>query len=353
MTSLVTIWPHATPVGWTGELTRLGEYVGSPDKEGRFRYARSFEPYPLRVALSARYTTDAHFVPYVMCFDGEPGPTPRCNASANDAIAGLGGKLLFGCLTLDCDDREVHGTPEPARDEWRRDWWRRVASIPLPTMAYETRGGGRVICELAQPLTVESYFAALSGLHAFGSDAGLLPDRLIDAQRCYRLPFVTRDGKQQDRRAQLDAPALTFEQQTALIRCGEQNPLVVPREVRPAPAPKTYEPGARVRPGEYLAQFVSWAQILEPDGGRYGGMMGSQEIWYRPGKKSTFNGPPSALTNYQGNGRLKVLTSNWPGFDAGASVDKLGAIMAIEGCDAREAARIAGKRFGMPERMSA
>lgn len=354
MTSLVTIWPHAKPVGWTGELTRHGEHVGTPDDQGRFRFARAFEPYPLRVALAARYTTDAHYVPYVLVFGGVVFPTPRCNASANDAIANLGGSLLFGCLTLDCDDRVVHGTPEPARDEWRRDWWRRVDSLPVPCGAYETRGGGRIVVELAQPVPVAEYFQALSGLHAFAADSDLAPDRLIDAQRCYRLPYVTRDGAPQERPTRLDFAPLSAEQQSALARCGEANPLVEVRDVRaPAPRPSEYVPGARVRPSEFLDREVSWSQILEPAGWRFGGMRGEQEVWYRPGKAGTFRGPPSALTNYSGNGRLKVLSSNAPGFSAGDCVDKLGAIMAIEGCDIRVAGRIVSERFGMPRRMSA
>jgi len=354
VSSLVTIWPSAHPVGWTGELTRHGEYVGTPDKHGRFRFARPFEVYPLRVALAARYTTDAHFVPYVLCYDGEPGPTPRCNASANDAIAGLGGELLFGCLTLDCDDPIAHAEHTAARDEWRRDWWRRVAALPMACGAYETRGGGRIVVELAQTVPVAAYFVALSGLHAFAADVGLSPDRLVDAQRCYRLPYVTRDGSAQDRPARLDFGPIPLPHQRALMRYGEANPLIVPREVRaPAPKPAEYAPGTRIRPSEWLDQNVSWAQILEPTGGRFGGMLGAQEIWYRPGKPSTFRGPPSALTNYQGNGRLKVLTTSWPGFEPGASVNKLGAIAAIEGCDVQQAARIAAKRFGMPNRMQA
>lgn len=348
MTSLITIWPHAKPVGWTGGLTTDGMYVGTPDKHGLPRFAPAFESYPLRTALAVRYSTDAHFVPYVLYYGGVVFPTPRCNQTSVDAVEVLGGKLLFGCLTLDCDDRVVHGTPEPARDEWRRDWWRRVDSLPFPVGAYETRGGGRIVCELARAVEVTEYFEALSGLHAFAADAGLLPDKLIDAQRCYRLPFVTRDGARQERRARLQFDALSEEQQLALTRCGRQSPLVAPREVRPPPAPKReYTPTDRVRPSERLNQGVSWAQILEPAGWRFGGMRGEQEVWYRPGKPPHFNGPPSALTNYQGNGRLKVMTSNAPGFEQGKCVDKLGAIMAIEGLGITDAVRFAVERLGI------
>lgn len=348
MTALITIWPDARPVGWTGELTPRAEYVGTPDKRGRPRLAAAYEVYPVRVALHVGYSTDAHFVPYVLHYDGVPGPTPRCNRSADAAIAGLGGELRFSVLTLDCDDPETHGDGRPARDAWRADWWRRVASLPFPVGAYETRGGGRVIAELHRSVLGPEYMAALSGLHAFADDEGLTPDRLIDLQRCYRLPYVTRDGVRQERRAELDFPPLTADQQTALVRCGEVYPLVVAREARPAPAPRPPDPSGRMKPGDYLARHVSWAEILEPAGGRYGGMMGSQEIWYRPGKAPTFNGPPSALTNYQGNGRLKVLSTSWPGFAHGQCVDKLGAIAAIEGVSLRDAVRIASKRWGIP-----
>lgn len=353
MSALVTIWPNARPIGWTGALTPSGAYIGTPDPAtGAPRIARAFEPYPLRVALTAHYSTDAHYVPYVLCFDGTPGLTPRCNMTANDAIVGLGGVLFFGCLTLDCDDPIAHATHTDARPEWRRDWWRRVACLPFPCAAYETRGGGRIVCELHRPVEVAEYFLALSGLHAFAEDVGIVADRLIDAQRCYRLPFVTRDGARQDRRAALTFRPLSADEQRALTRCGEAHPMVVPREVRPpAPKPAEYEPGTRIKPSDFLDREVSWAQILEPAGWRFGGMLGEQEAWYRPGKAATWRGPPSALTNYQGNGRLKVLTTN--GGALSGCYDKLGAIAALEGVDIREAARIAAKRFGMPGRMVA
>lgn len=346
--TLLTLWPHPTPVGWTGALTAHGRYVGTPTDAGQPRLARAFPIAELRTALTATYPTDAHFVPYVLTFDGIPGPTPRCNLSANPAIAGLGGALYFGCLTLDCDDREVHGTPEPARPEWRRDWWRRIARLPFPLAAYDTRGGGRIVCELARPVEVDAYFLALSGLHAFAQDEGLEPDRLIDAQRCYRLPFVTRDGVRQDRRLEMHSRPLSRDEQTALERCGAAHPLVTPQDIRPPPKPKptSFAPGQRIRPSDWLDREVSWAEILEPHGWRFGGMKGSQEVWYRPGKSGTFRGPPSALTNYQGCDRLKVLTTN--GGALSGCYDKLGAIAALEGVDVRAAARIVIERFGMP-----
>lgn len=351
MRALVTIWPDAMPVGWTGQLSLKGEYMGTPDKFGRPRLARAFEPYPLRIALDVRYDTDAHFVPYVLHYEGAPGPTPRCNKSANDTIEGLSGELLFSVLTLDCDDPVAHEEGTPARVEWRRDWWRRVSSLPVPVGAYSTRGGGRIVCELDEPVPEVAYFEALSGLHAFAQDAGIVADRLVDAQRCYRLPFVTRDGERQERRFQSYERPLTCDEQTALTRLGRQCPLV---EVKPAriaapPPPRPPQPGVRRTPSERLHYGVSWAQILEPSGGRFGGMRGEQEVWYRPGKKATFNGAPSALTNYQGSGRLKILTSNWPGFSQGQCVDKLGAIMALEGLDIRDAVRFAVARFGIGE----
>lgn len=348
MNGLVTVWPDARQVGWTGQLSLRGEYMGTPGRFGKPRLAAAYDHYPLRVALDVRYSTDAHYVPYVLHYEGRPALTPRCNKSAAETIDVLSGEILFSVLTLDCDDPVAHEEHIPARREWRADWWRRLSRLPVPVGAYSTRGGGRIVCELHEPVGERAYFEALSGLHAFAADEGIVADRFVDAQRCYRLPFVTRDGEMQERRLQSYDRALSEDEQTAVTRLGRQYPIAEPVPVRiAAPPPRPSSPDVRMKPGERLHHEVSWSQILEPTGARFGGMRGEQEVWYRPGKKSTFNGAPSALTNYGGSGRLKILSSNWPGFSQGQCVDKLGAIMAIEGLGLRDAVLWAVARFNL------
>lgn len=336
---MITVWPNARPLGWTGALAR-GRYL---DLYGR--PAPCFPPIPLRQALSRRWPTDAHFTPYVLTFDGKPGSTPRCNKSATEAIAGLGGALAFSCVVLDCDDPIAHETETDAREEWRRDFWRKFSRFDLPAGGYDTRGGARLVVELARPVGPEDYLTALSGLHAFAEDVGLVADRLIDLQRCYRLPFVTRDGKGQDRPHWLRFRAITGAEQSAVLAVGRAFPLVRTEEFFAPQATVPRVPGERMRAGDFLRDHVSWGEILEPHGGRFGGMSGSQELWYRPGKSG--NGPASARTNYGGAGRLFVFSSNWAPFAAEASHDKLGALAVLEGVDLRGAARLAAKRWNI------
>jgi putative DNA primase/helicase len=106
--------------------------------------------------------------------------------------------------------------------------------------------------------------------------------------------------------------------------------------------------GAGSRPGDEMANQMSWAEILEPFGWQFAHRHGTEEYWTRPGKR--VRDGVSATTNYQDSGLLKVFTSSVPEFDTDATYTKFGAYAALaHRGDYRAAARDLAKRgFGSP-----
>lgn len=90
------------------------------------------------------------------------------------------------------------------------------------------------------------------------------------------------------------------------------------------------------RPGDLLAEQMSWAQILEPAGWRFVGQRGDISYWRRPGKTEGV----SATVNALGTDRLHVFTSSAPSFEPDTSYSKFGAWTHLYcGGDFSEAAR--------------
>ena len=337
---MVYVWPVRSVPGCVGF-----DEAGMPlDPKGQV--CEVWPAKTLSAALAASYKTDAHFVPYSLVnSEGESVGAPRVNRAAWEQFHELGYWLRFQCIPLDFDDPIAHASGEPASDEWRAKWWGETlpaveSIVGCATVAYETKGGARAVVVLPEAIEGGAYLDIMAGLVAEAEDRGIVVDKLKELQRCYRLPFVTRDGKKEKRRARLDdAGVMDYEAMGRLAMVGQERPMggkdaaTLP-ERREMPA---RPPGANERPGEVFERVRAWSDVLSPQGWKFGGMNGSQESWYRPGKKP--EGPPSALTNYMGRGKLWVFTTGDGALEAGRSYDKIGAYARLSGLDFSAASR--------------
>lgn len=153
-------------------------------------------------ALVHTFQTDAHFTACVRA-DLPIGAQAR-RLARGTLEAGV--IVEIQCIVLDSDDPVVHGTPEPARPEWRREFSSRLALLaathPAP-FAYHTRGGARIVYALDEPMVLRSVADAQQWAQQYAivvahmSRAyGLTCDTSCDDwTRHYRLPVVTRDGE--------------------------------------------------------------------------------------------------------------------------------------------------------------
>lgn len=175
----VAVWPDKKVRGWNGEL---------PSK------AKLWALFDLRDALHKIWPTDAHFVPYRVVGHGAQ---PRINRAALPILVSDGVDIVYESIALDIDDPLAHAADRASDDAWRNDLLAAVAPWPhRQTCAlYFTRRGVRLVWELGQAVTTEQYLAILAALRAdLESQTGLVADRLVDWNRCYRLAFVVRDG---------------------------------------------------------------------------------------------------------------------------------------------------------------
>lgn len=337
---MVYVWPVRSVPGCVGF-----DEAGMPlDPKGKV--CEVWPAKTLGAALAASYRTDAHFVPYSLVnSEGEPVGAPRVNRAAWEQFHELGYWLRFQCIPLDFDDPVAHASGEPASDEWRAAWWGQTlpsveSIVGCPVIAYETKGGARAVVMLPEPVEGGAYLDLMAGLVAEAEDRGIVIDKLKELQRCYRLPFVTRDGKKEKRKARLDdAGVMDYDAMGRLAMLGQSRPMGG-KEVAALPERREMParpPGANERPGEVFERVRSWSDVLSPHGWQFGGMNGTQEAWYRPGKKP--EGPPSALTNYMGRGKLWVFTTGDGALEAGRSYDKIGAYARLHGLDFSAASR--------------
>lgn len=150
----------------------------------------------IREALVQTWTTDAHFAPY---FVPDEDAIPRLNQPAVSFLRDSGAEVLISMLVLDVDCPEAHESEAPAPTAWRRGQLMALKRTPWWSTAgyYETRGGYRLLWELAEPMSPEQFAPYLQGFVRALSGYGIQADELKDWNRIYRLPFVNRDGTQQ------------------------------------------------------------------------------------------------------------------------------------------------------------
>lgn len=171
MLPTVNVWPSKYVVGWDGDRTKAPP-AAHPVVD-------------MRDALFSVYDTDAHFCPAVI-----PGLDRQPRLKLTGAKQEMLEAVRFTVLALDIDAPGHSATPE---------WWEttvaKVQQQPIGNgIVYCTRGGIRVVYELLDPLTIAEYQKVHAQTRRAYSDFGVEVDELIDWTRCYRLPFVMRDG---------------------------------------------------------------------------------------------------------------------------------------------------------------
>jgi hypothetical protein len=150
---------------------------------------------PLGAALMREYSTDAHFTQYV---------TPIRRRLNGDALEQLEGVEL-GVIVFDIDCPAVHGTSEPAPQEWRDDLRSKLealAQVHADPFVYFTRGGARVVFAQSTPTVLRARDDAQKWrreyaitLAYFERRFGLVFDAACaDWTRLFRLPRVVREG---------------------------------------------------------------------------------------------------------------------------------------------------------------
>lgn len=148
---------------------------------------------PLARALMRTYRTDAHFAAYI---------TPNGRRLVREALDQT--PIAMTCAVFDIDCDEVHGTTRSVPESWRVDVQEKLkglaAAHPDP-FCYETRGGARIVYELAAPDVLRSQADAKRWSQNYAIAVaylerrfGIVADRACaDWQRLYRLPHATRE----------------------------------------------------------------------------------------------------------------------------------------------------------------
>lgn len=141
-------------------------------------------------ALNQEYGTDAHFCPAVL--EGTE-VHPRLNTKmAPEFIAAV----RFYVIVLDID-----GPNHECTDEWYNDQILKLRGTPWEGgIYYRTKGGYRLMWELPEALRTYEYVNLYAALSKAVKDIGIIADPVCkDWTRCYRLPYVKRDGKHERR----------------------------------------------------------------------------------------------------------------------------------------------------------
>jgi len=154
---------------------------------------------PFEEALSTPWSTDAHFVTYLVRAKGHDEKTlVRCNKALLPKIRMAGGELVTSLLVLDYDNPdhaawtdESKGTflsrLQDVADAWPMAWdWAAL---------YTTRHGARFVYVLDTPVPVDEAEAHHRWLvQQFRSRDIAIDPTCSDWTRCFRLPFVVRTG---------------------------------------------------------------------------------------------------------------------------------------------------------------
>lgn len=191
----VTVMPTRRAKGWDGDpsLISLAPFTADCANPGSPHYYRAtplrYPTLPLTEALEHNYKDDAHLVLYQL---GDEASCPRINKTALKKHPNL--PIQFGVFMLDID------CPKEEKNvaAWKQATLDKILALPWRPGWKETRGGYHIFWSLPTPLgplQYEAFFEAFSNrLRGFGL---LVDERTKDWTRCFRLPFVHRDGENQ------------------------------------------------------------------------------------------------------------------------------------------------------------
>lgn len=173
--SFVHVWPDRFPTRWDG-----GDQVED---------LRLFPRVYFLDALKKRYDTDAHFSP-AMLEDREHFPAMKKNGFPEKYKA----LLRFHVVVMDVD------APDHAfTEQWGVETLQKLQGTPWDgCIKYQTLGGYRFLWELPEPLELAAFERVTKAVWRAMMQAGIKADALFDWNRCYRLPFVTRNDKKTD-----------------------------------------------------------------------------------------------------------------------------------------------------------
>lgn len=173
---LVHVWPDKYPKSWDG-VADLDNFVCHPAM-------------PYTEALAGEYRYDAHFCPAILV---GAEVFPRLNTKlAPEYLA----EVRFYTIVLDVD-----GPNHECTDEWYSEQIACLRGTPWEgCIYYRTKGGFRLMWELPEALKIHEYKNLYKALSTAIKKIGIESDPICkDWTRCYRLPFVKRDGKNERR----------------------------------------------------------------------------------------------------------------------------------------------------------
>ena len=168
--------------------------------------AKPFASYTLADALSREYATDAHAVGY-LATDDEHGRHRLTIAALTRGVV-----PVMGVHLVDVDCADAHKVGGAAGDAWRAAEALKVDALRAAhpgVIAYDTRGGYRLVALLRDPVLISDAHAAVRWralvarrLAWLAREYGIEGDAAcVDWTRLYRLPHATRakpDGTRGD-----------------------------------------------------------------------------------------------------------------------------------------------------------
>ena len=212
-------------------------------------------------------------------------------------------------------------------------WWLFESPIPLVDAA---------MVDLMQDLSTRWQDCLVAAAERLGYSYG----GVGDLARVLRVPGTLNrktDNWARCRITRDDGPRLGDDEiEAALVRAEEYRASVTPvveKKMTPSiPMPRSGEPTGD-RPGDDLANRMSWEEILEPAGYQFDRRQGEETYWVRPGKNRRDG--HSCTTNYQGSDLLYVFSTEMEGFENNRTYSKFAtwSILNGYGLDLRAASK--------------
>lgn len=236
-----------------------------------------------------------------------------------------------------------------------------VANSGLPTPTYWIHSGGGLYpwWLLDNPVEIENtaYLTRTQEVSARWHELlrdtaerlGLSYGPVGDLSRVLRIPGTVNrkvDGEPRPCRIMEEASEgrlYTMKELVAALEAGEEF-AATHRHAPASPAPKPTIPKPRAgdddeRPGDRMADQMSWREIMESGDYQFDRTVGVEDFWVRPGKNRRDG--HSCTTNYGGSDLLYVFSTEMEGFEPERSYSKFAtwAILNNFGSDFKAAAR--------------